>query len=125
MQYLLFNVALNNAEGVDHIPIDSRAVEEAFVPLKRETARIGLTVNYVKTKYMIAGRDKARPSGFSTNLCGLALFGDIRKSSIIRVTRFGLLLFSPLQTPSGFSAEVVIDGVCWKLLKNLLILEQL
>lgn len=62
MQYLLFNVALSNAEGVDLIPIDSRAVEEAFVPLKRETARIGLTVNYVKTKYMIAGRDRGRGS---------------------------------------------------------------
>lgn len=62
MQYLLFNVALSIAEGVDLIHIDSRVVEEAFVPLKIETARIGLTINYVKTEYMSAGRNRGRGS---------------------------------------------------------------
>ncbi|XP_058839579.1 uncharacterized protein LOC131695065 [Topomyia yanbarensis] len=43
-------------DDIDIIGIDRRAEEKAFVPFKRETARIGPTISIIKTKYMIAGR---------------------------------------------------------------------
>lgn len=48
---------------IDLIGHDHRSVDEAFVPLKRETASIGLTINCTKTKYMVADRDRGIPSG--------------------------------------------------------------
>ncbi|XP_039430630.1 dynein axonemal heavy chain 8 [Culex pipiens pallens] len=47
---------LGYADAIDIIGIDRRSVEEAFVPFKREAAKIGLTINTAKTKYLVAGR---------------------------------------------------------------------
>lgn len=37
------------------------AVEKVYAPPKRETARIGLTINSTKAKYIISGRGRGRP----------------------------------------------------------------
>jgi sorting nexin-29 len=68
------HMLLGFADDIDIIGIDRRAVEEAFVPLKKETARIGLTINSTKTKYMVAGRDKGRSSGFGAEV---VIDGDV------------------------------------------------
>ncbi|XP_052561917.1 uncharacterized protein LOC128092322 [Culex pipiens pallens] len=47
---------LGYVDDIDIIGIDRRSVEEAFVPFKREAAKIGLTINTAKTKYLVAGR---------------------------------------------------------------------
>lgn len=39
------------------------SVEEAFITLKKETARMGLTIIFSKTKYMIAGRNRGTLDG--------------------------------------------------------------
>lgn len=54
---------LGFADDIDIIGVDRRAVEEAFVPFKRETERIGLIINSVKTKYLVAGRERGSPNG--------------------------------------------------------------
>lgn len=59
---------LGFADELDLILINRRAVEDAYAPLKKETARIGLTIKSAKTKYTIAGRDRGRPIGVSTEL---------------------------------------------------------
>ncbi|XP_039449776.1 uncharacterized protein LOC120428760 [Culex pipiens pallens] len=50
------HMLLGYADDIDIIGIDRRSVEEAFVPFKREAAKIGLTINTAKTKYLVAGR---------------------------------------------------------------------
>lgn len=40
--------------------IDRKKVEVVYVPLKREIARIGLTINSTNTMYMVAGRNRGR-----------------------------------------------------------------
>lgn len=35
----------------------------SLMPLKRETERIGLVINPVKTKYLMAGRKRGGPNG--------------------------------------------------------------
>lgn len=57
------HMLLGFADDIDIIGIDRRAVEEAFRPLKREAARLGLIINSAKTKYMVAGRERGSPSG--------------------------------------------------------------
>ena len=57
------HMLLGFADDIDIIGIGRRAVEEAYTSLKSETARIGLTINSTKTKYMVAGRDSGRSSG--------------------------------------------------------------
>ena len=57
------HMLLGFADDIDIIGIGCRAVEEAYTSLKSETARIGLTINSTKTKYMVAGRDSGRSSG--------------------------------------------------------------
>ncbi|XP_058819600.1 SET and MYND domain-containing protein 4-like isoform X2 [Topomyia yanbarensis] len=49
---------LGFANNIDIIGFDRSAVEEAYVPFKRETARIGLVINLAKTKYMITGKER-------------------------------------------------------------------
>ena len=53
---------LGFADDIDIIGINRRAVEEAFGPLRREAARLGLYINSAKTKYMVAGRVRGSPS---------------------------------------------------------------
>lgn len=48
------HMLLSFADDINIVWIDRRAVYEAFVPFKRETAIIGLTININKKKYMIA-----------------------------------------------------------------------
>ena len=54
---------LGYADDIDIIGINRRAVEEAFRPFKREAAKIGLTINSAKTKYMVAGRERKQSEG--------------------------------------------------------------
>lgn len=62
------HMLLGFADDIDIIGIDRRAVEEAFTPFKRETARIGLTISSTKTKYMIAGRQRGSNSGVGSEV---------------------------------------------------------
>ena len=57
------HMLLGFADDIDIIGIDRRAVEEAFRPFKREAARLGLTINTAKTKYMVAGRERGSSGG--------------------------------------------------------------
>ncbi|XP_062709021.1 uncharacterized protein LOC134288373 [Aedes albopictus] len=49
------HVLLGFADDIDIIGIDRRAVEEAFIPFTRETARIGLMISTTETKYKVVG----------------------------------------------------------------------
>ena len=62
------HMLLGYADDIDIIGINRRAVEEAFLPFKREAARIGLTINSAKTKYMVAGRERGSPSGVGSEV---------------------------------------------------------
>lgn len=62
------HMLLGFADDINIIGIDRSAVVEAFDPLKKETMRIGLTISSTKTKYIIAGRDRGRSSGFGAEL---------------------------------------------------------
>ena len=53
---------------IDIVGINRRAVEEAFVPFKRESARIGFIINSAKTKYMVAGRERGSPRGIGAEV---------------------------------------------------------
>ena len=59
---------LGYADDIDIFGINRRAVEEAFLPFKREAARIGLTINSAKTKYMVAGRERGSPNGVGSEV---------------------------------------------------------
>lgn len=43
-------------------------MKEVFAPLENKKARIDLTMNSSKTKYMIAGRARSRSSGVSVEV---------------------------------------------------------
>lgn len=51
------------ADDIDIIDHDRRAVEEVFVPFKREIERIELIVNSVKIKYLVADKERGSPNG--------------------------------------------------------------
>ncbi|XP_058465398.1 uncharacterized protein LOC131438975 [Malaya genurostris] len=57
------HMPLEFADDIDINGVDRRAVKEAFVPFKKESARIWLTINSTKTKYMVAGRERGSPNG--------------------------------------------------------------
>ena len=57
------HMLLGFADDIDIIGINRKAVEEAFVPFKREAARLGLVPNSAKTKYMVAGKERGSPRG--------------------------------------------------------------
>lgn len=46
-------------------------MEEAYSPLKKETAMVGSTINSTNTKYMIAGKERGRPSSISSEVVKL------------------------------------------------------
>ena len=59
------HMLLGFVDDIDIIGINRKAMEEAFVPFKREAARLGLVINSAKTKYMVADRERGSPRGVS------------------------------------------------------------
>lgn len=67
--------------GIDLIDTDPRPVKEVYALLKRETAKMGLTITSSKTTYMIASRDRGRPNDVGVKV---VTDGDVFEVVILR-----------------------------------------